>query len=1230
MRLSPSQAKLAAASWIALAVAGCSSKSNLSTPPDAPDASTSTTEATASAPSLALAPIARSDVFAARLAAARPLVRDGAGFRVERTRWSSGASMLPSRADAPLRLDAGRSGVFVEVSSLDLAPADAKRSANALVFEDARPATDLVFLSSASVVEELRVLRSSEAKTTARYRLVTGPAVSSVRVVSDAAGDRLEILDVEGVVRIATEPAFAVDAQGTRRAVTMTLSRADDGAYEATASLDPAGMAYPIVVDPTWQMAPTDAPLSSGYDPLVAYLPSGKLFVFGGSSSTALFDPTAESWSSGKPFPATYLEPWGVPLSTGKLLVGGRDTKAYLWTEADGPVETGSLPLTLGGGEVQPVHVDAGLPTERVYFFGGRSGYGSGTIHTATQRYDDATGTFSYAAPMPSARAASTTVLLPGNEILVAGGFGSASNNLDTALLYDPASDTFQTLASKLPTFHRSARAVTLPSGKVFIIGGEKALGTATESTVFYDPATKTFSPGPPMAWARRNYGLVRLSPTRIMVLGGSGRVPGSTGSEERLSSVEVYDADTNTWTTDTPMGAGRWYVAAALLSGGRVLAAGGSGVTRSWEIYTPDPVTCTTSSPGCNCVDGYCCDTACTGQCQACDVEPRKGICTTIVGEAPHGARPACTPTRLCGAGGSCATTCSSDAACSTTSWCNGGACAPKKANGAGCAAGNECTSGVCADGVCCDRACDGQCEACDVAGAVGACTNVTGAPHGAKPACTGGYGCSGAGACATTCTSDAQCAPTHHCAAGACVLKSSNGDACTGASGCQSGFCVDGRCCDTACEGACHACDVVGKAGTCSPLASGAPHAGKSCGAYAACTDGACATSCTADAQCASGHLCIDGACVARKANGSACGTPGECQSGFCADGVCCDAACTGECESCGLAGSVGTCAPRPATHACGLAGCVGAATVTRGTCSGVDATCTQGTVTVCPGALECADATSCKTSCSTGDDCVTGACDAATGQCVTSWDGGVPDSGAEAGPDGGVGEDATPIADAPAPSIPATPVVSGFQRCSTGSDCATGFCVEGVCCDSPCQETCHSCALLTSPGKCTPEPTGVDLKNECGPANSCLGTCGPGAKCIGAGAGTMCGRNRCTGPTQGIGPAYCAGPGATCPVDDVVPFECGAYICEPAFGACRSDCSSSADCANGYVCDVPSKTCVAAATPSEDTGCSVPAPGGSAPARTGAGLLARLVAAAGVARARRASTTDRLGRR
>jgi MYXO-CTERM domain-containing protein len=377
-----------------------------------------------------------------------------------------------------------------------------------------------------------------------------------------------------------------------------------------------------------------------------------------------------------------------------------------------------------------------------------------------------------------------------------------------------------------------------------------------------------------------------------------------------------------------------------------------------------------------------------------------------------------------------------------------------------------------------------------------------------------------------------------------------------------------------------------------------------------------------------------------------------------------VCCNSACGGECEACNVTGSVGTCTAKPAGTACGLAGCVGGYTVAASTCDGTSNACPLGAISPCPNGLKCLDKISCKSGCASDADCLVGTCDTTTGKCASTWDGGGIDTGGPdtempdtfvadtfvpdtsmpdtAMPDTTVVDTAMPDTSAPdtfvadtataadtlviaevgsPPFKDQTKVVGEFTRCSKDSECTTGHCVEGVCCDTACKDRCHSCALLTSPGKCTLEPIGVDLKSECGPALACLGTCGAAGECIGSGSGTMCARNRCTTASTGVGPAYCSAPGAACNEDEAVPFDCGSYICEPAFGACRTTCASSTDCAQGFICDVPSKTCVAAPAPvTTDDGGGGCAVSSTAVSRSTSGLVFLGIAIAALRRRRR----------
>ncbi|MBI2388457.1 MAG: hypothetical protein HYV09_02465 [Deltaproteobacteria bacterium] len=1224
---------------------GCSSRGN----PDATDASVAPV---ASASGSALATLRTFPAFRDHLGQGGALVREADGLRLrprDGRRFQGVADLeatLPTRADRPMRVrDRALPAFFVEVRAEGDRAVEGAIEGSAIAFPEVSPGVDVVHVVEADRVEDVRLLKTAAASTRVRFSLHLGPAVASARVREG----RVELLDGAGAVRLATQPIVAIDARGERREAKLALVGAGvDRALDV--DFDARGLTLPIALDPEWRTvtAPAFNALTWSHVSFVP-LPDGRMVVFGNGAGLPLasprayvFDPAAQTVASQPDTQFAKTHYGAVRLSTGKILLYGNASTAELYTIGAGGAATGST--TVARSEPQLTLVTS--PSERVYAIGGFSG---STLHTANESYEVSIGTWVTRAPLAAPRADHTQTLVAGNKILIAGGRGGAA--LNDGLVYDVAGDSYAPAANAMSTARYGHTATLLDDGRVLLVGG-RVVTTATEKVDVYRPGTNDFAPVAAMSHMRTDHRAFKLPDGKVMIVGGFGR-PVSGSTDAVLSTSEIYDPTSNTWSAGPSMANPRRYFAGAPASGGRVVVAlgeKGSGFNDTLEQYIPDAALCSTGCP--SCVDGVCCDRPCTGQCEACDVTGFAGICMPVVGEAPHGTRPACSPFLQCGAGGACATACSSDAACAPGNFCGVTACYPKKANGAGCGAANECTSGFCADGVCCDTGCTGQCQSCKLAGSVGTCTNVTGSPPPGKPACSGSYACSG-GACLTTCSGDAQCSAGFWCSGGACVAKKGLGMTCGAASECGTGFCVDGYCCNSPCAGACEACDVAAALGKCSFVPPGAPRPPRVCAPSIFCgSSGLCASSCTSDAQCAAGFICISGVCSTRKLDGSTCLNATECSSGNCVNGICCDKPCFGECESCREPGAVGTCKPRPNTATCGPTGCSGSHLVTSGNCSGSDNTCVPGSIAPCAGSLKCANATSCLTSCTTSADCTTGTCDTTTGTCGV----GPVDAGAEGGGDtgaaggdtgagggdtgaggGDTGADTLPIADAPAPSIPATPVVVGeFARCSKNADCPTGFCVEGVCCDSACADRCHSCALLPTAGKCTVEPMGVDLKNECGPAMTCLGTCGGDGQCIGAGAGTMCARNRCVGASHGVGPAYCAAPGGKCPTDDGVPFECAPYICEPAFGACRTTCASSQDCANGFVCDIAARTCVAPAAVAAATdeaeagGCGCSTPGradsrawGSASPRAGgagSGVLAAIALALALSGRRR----------
>src|SRR5262249_35167769 len=127
---------------------------------------------------------------------------------------------------------------------------------------------------------------------------------------------------------------------------------------------------------------------------------------------------------------------------------------------------------------------------------------------------------------------------------------------------------------------------------------------------------------------------------------------------------------------------------------------------------------------------------------------------------------------------------------------------------------------------------------------------------------------------------------------------------------------------------------------------------------------------------------------------------------------------------------------------------------------------------------------------------------------------------------------------------------------------------ICVDGVCCDLPCQGSCRSCALPSALGTCTLVSNGSD-----DPRNTCttqpVATCGTDGKCDGAGGcrrykpGTVCAAERCD--SNGYTPESTCGATGTCVAPDSL--SCVPYACNG--GKCFGSCTGDANCAPGKFC-------------------------------------------------------------
>jgi MYXO-CTERM domain-containing protein len=671
-----------------------------------------------------------------------------------------------------------------------------------------------------------------------------------------------------------------------------------------------------------------------------------------------------------------------------------------------------------------------------------------------------------------------------------------------------------------------------------------------------------------------------------------------------------------------------------------------------------------TTECASGNCVDGFCCDTACNGGCEACSnalTGKTNGVCSAIpAGQASN-------------------KDCNDQfpASCGQTGFCNGARACQKYASGTPCADLAACAG----EGT---RYVPDQCDGS------GTCTD-----KGTQP-CNTGYSCQG-GVCNTSCTSDANCISAYFCdtVTSTCVADHKQGQTCKSAQGCEGNAnCVDGVCCDSACTGTCRSCvkNRTGLAadGVCGntlddtdpeaecPIDVGYPASCKApgtcadngtCRVYAkpgvqakadACSSGtltvttcdgagnpthvdtacypykcnaantACRVACTKateDTDCDDSSFCQDGKCIGVLPQGTACTEGTQCKSGFCADqhlgalegDPAPDPGAGGD-SSVDPVDHPGVCCDSACGNGCeackkslkaqgadGTCGKVADHTDAKGDCkSAADKPC--GHNNECDGSGNCRNVPS-------GASCGSSSCvgNSARGQICDGNGGCVNDSAILCTPY--VCRDVNGAQQCTNPCAEDNDCDDGYycvetackkklapgKTCDSSGICASGFCVDGVCCDVSCKGQCEACDVPGSEGVCSPVQ---------GDPHGDRPVCDHSGE-------------ECGGACDGVNSAACkyAAVGTSCGTttcdNDLASSsecngqgeckankntECSPYTCGTD-DTCLSRCEQDADCSQGYGCDETTQRCLPAAvstTCSEDRLTSVGQNGQSTPCK------------------------------
>lgn len=742
----------------------------------------------------------------------------GTALQPKAGRFLGGAavrSSLPGSADGAVHVaHASLPNAWIEQRALDVKPRAPKVVDAALVFEDTGDGVDLVMTVDDRRFEELRVISRREGLRPLRWSLELGPGLRELRLRDG----RVEALEADGTVRLRTEPIVAVDASG--RAVRLSIDLASKGAgFELAITPDPAAE-LPVTVDPAWTA--TTALLSSRGFFGFADLGGGKAMIVGGSgnptgevrgqSTAEIWDPKTSTWSATASMTTPRVLPIVARLLDGRVLVVGGgaqglsgwplngcnqsveiyEPKTDTWSKA---ADT-SVPRAMGAAMV--------LTSGKVLIFGGTS---CGGELLSTEIYDPIADKWSPGPPMNQPRLTATNWAPVGVDRFVVVGSTAPLGRID---FFD--GKKFVEVGSIAADGREYPDTVVpLGSGRALIANGlyfDAGVPKGSTSAEVFDASTlKTTKAAD--ADGRWSSAAVPLPGGKAMVLGGA-QAAGTA------ASTTIYDPSTDAWTPTTSTLSGpRREVYALATSGGQILVAGSQFGTKDVDLYDA----CSTGFYA----DGVCCDKACLGPCERCDLPGKIGTCSPMAA-GPARAYRTCGDL-TCNGTGACLTTCSKDEECVAGRFCDGGSCKPVLAKGSVCTGKNQCATGFCVDGVCCDSACDGQCEACNLTGIEGTCGPVSGEVHGARTPCEGATD-----ECGKICDGKDR---------KACVFRGT--DTACGSDGClanlarKKGVCRDGKC--------------DGETRECAPYRCGAA---------------GCPTACADATECVQGFACVDKQCV------------------------------------------------------------------------------------------------------------------------------------------------------------------------------------------------------------------------------------------------------------------------------------------------------------------------------------------------------------------------------
>ncbi|AUX32396.1 uncharacterized protein SOCE836_045330 [Sorangium cellulosum] len=579
---------------------------------------------------------------------------------------------LAARATAPTRITDEVSGLRLAFSLEGASDAPAALADGIAIRAGAAPSGgDLLHRVDGHGVEDLAYYERAPAVEELRYRVdVTGAA--GLRLVART----LEFLDAEGAPRLRIAPPYVLDAGGARVEASLSVEgcAVDESprapwrrpvtppgapACAVKVSWGGTGVRYPAVVDPYWQQ--TGAMSEARARPTATLLdpsdPGSEVLVAGG------FDDA------------------NAPLRSAELYEPLRRVFA----------RTGDMTARRGG------HTATRLDDGRVLVVGSGSPRFNITTaslaETSTELYLPAEGTFTSGPSLSTARFDHTATRLDDGRVLIAGGAPTlGATPLNSFVLYDPSTGSLGAPGT-MQRPRRGHASVLLNNGTVLITGGLVSSSLAAQFMEIYTPAPGGLGSTAAVPFNMRSDRAFHtatllnpgadpvVTPSVVLIAGGVN----ATSGNAYLSTAELFTSGAAEQRSLPSMSGARVHHSATLLPSGDVLIAGGASataaVTSSAELYVRQhrafsplatPMGVGRARHAAVLVNGG--DSIAAG----------RGVLVLGGGSGTEGA----TAEILL------------------------------KSLGDSCALPEECLSGFCAEGVCCDRACDAECDSCTQVG--------------------------------------------------------------------------------------------------------------------------------------------------------------------------------------------------------------------------------------------------------------------------------------------------------------------------------------------------------------------------------------------------------------------------------------------------------------------------------------------------------------------------------